>query len=108
MEMLADVKQTLLEDRKRSGGPERLYRRWPFSWPREEKRWWGIGSGQAGHRPKRAEPGRQLPRPIIPDLSRSSEVHFPSVTAYHQFGPACRPIEGEPLQHDCSLEMPKA
>jgi hypothetical protein len=86
MEMLADVKQTLLEDRKRSGGPERLYRRWPFSCPREEKRWWGNGSGRPEAQTKRAGRGRQLPRPIIPDTSRSSKAHFPFITTYHHLG----------------------
>ena len=33
--------------KKEVEGPERLYRRWPFSWPLEEKGWWGNGSGRS-------------------------------------------------------------
>jgi hypothetical protein len=88
MEMLADVEtDTVGKDRKRSGGKERLYRRWPLPdrRGRECGKWVVRGmevverctDHAAGH-------GRQQPRPITPNSSRPPEVHFPSITACHQ------------------------
>jgi hypothetical protein len=51
MEMMADVKQTLLEDRKRSGRPERLYRRWPSPGLWRRKGGGGMEWSKLGHRP---------------------------------------------------------
>jgi len=106
--MLADVKQTLLENGKCCGGPERLYRRWPFSRPLEEKGCWGNGSGRSWAQTGADGAGRQLPGPIIPDVSRPSEAQLPSHHNLSPTWPACRPIEGEQLRHDCSLRNAKS
>jgi hypothetical protein len=53
----------------------------------------GMESGRAGHRPGRTGPGGSCQGQSSPTFRAHQRPTSPSITTYHQHGPACRPIE---------------